>query len=78
MAATVVAEKDGSPPSIRSALARELRALGRAHVDKAFDVGPDRVALTLRAPGAGDGRSCVRPGQVRRPSSSRSRTATRG
>ncbi|HXQ95199.1 MAG TPA: ribosome rescue protein RqcH [Thermoplasmata archaeon] len=63
MAATVVAEKDRFTSLDSLALARELRALGRAHVDKAFDVGPDRVAITLRASGAGKRALLIRPGQ---------------
>jgi predicted ribosome quality control (RQC) complex YloA/Tae2 family protein len=35
------------------AVVRELRAIGRAHVDKAFDLGPDRIGLTFRAAGVG-------------------------
>ncbi|HEV8049687.1 MAG TPA: ribosome rescue protein RqcH [Thermoplasmata archaeon] len=63
MAATVVAEKDRFTSLDSLAVARELRTLGRAHVDKAVDVGADRVALTLRAPGSGKRALLVRPGQ---------------
>jgi predicted ribosome quality control (RQC) complex YloA/Tae2 family protein len=35
------------------ALVRELRTLGRAHVDKVFDAGTESYALTLRARGEG-------------------------
>jgi predicted ribosome quality control (RQC) complex YloA/Tae2 family protein len=45
------------------ALAREVRALGRAHVDKAFDAGPDRWSLTLRAPERGRRELRLAPGR---------------
>ena len=51
MAATVVVGKDRFTSVDALAVARELRTLGRAHVDKAFDLGPDRLALTVRASG---------------------------
>jgi predicted ribosome quality control (RQC) complex YloA/Tae2 family protein len=63
VAATVVAGKDRFTSIDALAVAHELRALGRAHVDKAFDLGPDRVALTMRAPGAGKRTLVIRPGQ---------------
>jgi predicted ribosome quality control (RQC) complex YloA/Tae2 family protein len=63
MAATVVAGKDRFSSVDTLAVVRELRSLGRAHVDKTFDVGPGRVALTLRAAGIGKRSLLVRPGQ---------------
>ena len=35
------------------ALVRELRGLGRAHIDKVFDAGPSAWTILLRAPGLG-------------------------
>jgi predicted ribosome quality control (RQC) complex YloA/Tae2 family protein len=46
-------EKDRFTSLDALALAREIRALGRAHVDKIFDVAPDSFAISLRPPGAG-------------------------
>jgi predicted ribosome quality control (RQC) complex YloA/Tae2 family protein len=46
-------EKDRFTSLDALALAREVRALGRAHVDKIFDVGPDAFAVSIRAAGAG-------------------------
>ena len=46
-------EKDRFTSLDALALAREIRALGRAHVDKIFDAGTDAFAISLRAPGAG-------------------------
>jgi len=43
-------EKDRFTSLDTLAVARELRALGRAHVDKAFDVAGGAFSLTLRAP----------------------------
>ncbi len=63
MTATVVAGKDRFTSLDALALARELRGLGRAHVDKAFDLGTNRVAITLRATGLGKRTLVVRPGQ---------------
>ncbi len=45
-------EKDRFTSLDALALAREVRALGRAHIDKVFDAGPDAFAITVRAPGA--------------------------
>lgn len=42
-------EKDRFTSLDTLALARELRALGRCHVDKAFDAGPGAYSLTLRS-----------------------------
>ncbi|MCI4362161.1 MAG: NFACT family protein [Thermoplasmata archaeon] len=63
MAASVVAGKDRFTSVDTLAVVRELRSLGRAHVDKTFDVGPGRIALTLRAAGVGKRSLLVRPGQ---------------
>jgi predicted ribosome quality control (RQC) complex YloA/Tae2 family protein len=63
MAANVVVSKDRFTSVDTLAVVRELRSLGRAHVDKAFDVGPGRIALTTRAPGLGKRSLLVRPGQ---------------
>ncbi|MCI4328156.1 MAG: hypothetical protein L3J86_01105, partial [Thermoplasmata archaeon] len=63
MAADVIAGKDRFTSVDTLAVVRELRSLGRAHVDKAFDVGPGRIALTLRATGLGKRALLVRPGQ---------------
>ncbi|MCI4360916.1 MAG: NFACT family protein [Thermoplasmata archaeon] len=46
-------EKDRFTSLDAVALAREVRSLGRAHVDKIFDAGPESFAVSLRAPGAG-------------------------
>ena len=46
-------EKDRFTSLDALALASEVRALGRAHVDKIFDVAPDAFALSIRAVGAG-------------------------
>jgi predicted ribosome quality control (RQC) complex YloA/Tae2 family protein len=46
-------EKDRFTSLDALALASEVRALGRAHVDKVFDVGPDAFAVSIRAVGAG-------------------------
>ena len=46
-------EKDRFTSLDALALAREVRALGRAHVDKFFDAGPDAFAVSIRAVGAG-------------------------
>jgi predicted ribosome quality control (RQC) complex YloA/Tae2 family protein len=63
VAATVVVGKDRFTSVDALAVARELRTLGRAHVDKAFDLGPDRLALTVRASGIGKRALVIRPGQ---------------
>ena len=44
------------------ALARELRALGPAHVDKIFDAGDHEFTFILRAPGAGRRELWLAPG----------------
>ncbi|MCI4340301.1 MAG: hypothetical protein L3J73_03430, partial [Thermoplasmata archaeon] len=45
-------EKDRFTSLDALALAREVRALGRAHVDKVFDAGPEAYSIALRAPGS--------------------------
>jgi predicted ribosome quality control (RQC) complex YloA/Tae2 family protein len=62
-AAAAGAEKDRFTSLDTLALARELRSFGRAHVDKAFDLGPGAYSLTLRAPGAGRKELKIVPGR---------------
>ncbi|HKV90677.1 MAG TPA: ribosome rescue protein RqcH, partial [Thermoplasmata archaeon] len=63
MVAELLAGKDRFTALDTIAVARELRALGRAHVDKVFDLGPDRFGVTFRAPGVGKRILVLRPGQ---------------
>ncbi|MCI4354624.1 MAG: NFACT family protein, partial [Thermoplasmata archaeon] len=45
-------EKDRFTSLDALALSRVVRALGRAHVDKVFDAGPEAYSIALRAPGS--------------------------
>jgi predicted ribosome quality control (RQC) complex YloA/Tae2 family protein len=63
VATSILVGKDRFTSVDTLAVVRELRSLGRAHVDKAFDVGPGRIALTTRAPGLGKRSLLIRPGQ---------------
>lgn len=56
-------EKDRFTSLDTLALARELRGLGRAHVDKGFDAGPGAWSLTLRAAGEGRRELYLLPGR---------------
>ncbi len=56
-------EKDRFTSLDTLALAREIRALGRAHIDKGFDAGPGAWSLTLRAPGEGRRELYLLPGR---------------
>jgi predicted ribosome quality control (RQC) complex YloA/Tae2 family protein len=47
------AEKDRFTSLDALALAREVRSLGRAHVDKIFDAGPEAFGISIRAAGSG-------------------------
>ena len=58
----VVAGRDRFTSLDTLAVVRELRGLGRAYVDKAFD-GPDgSVTLALRSPSSGRRELLIRPG----------------
>ncbi|MCI4321580.1 MAG: NFACT family protein, partial [Thermoplasmata archaeon] len=63
MVEQLLAAKDRFTSLDTLAVARELRALGRAHVDKAFDIGPGRFGISFRAPGLGKRILVLRPGQ---------------
>jgi predicted ribosome quality control (RQC) complex YloA/Tae2 family protein len=56
-------EKDRFTSLDTLALAREIRGLGRAHVDKGFDAGPGAWSLTLRAAGEGRRELFLHPGR---------------
>jgi predicted ribosome quality control (RQC) complex YloA/Tae2 family protein len=56
-------EKDRFTSLDTLALVREIRALGRAHIDKGFDAGPGAWSLTLRAAGEGRRELVIVPGR---------------
>src|SRR5467141_3736675 len=56
-------EKDRFTSLDTLALAREVRGLGRAFIDKAFDVPSGGVSLTLRAPASGRHELLLVPGR---------------
>jgi predicted ribosome quality control (RQC) complex YloA/Tae2 family protein len=56
-------EKDRFTSLDTLALAREIRSLGRTHIDKGFDAGPGAWSLTLRAAGEGRRELFLLPGR---------------